>query len=158
MPKILDPQLYTAPQLEHLLLKTVFLLQLEHFLPWPPLPEFGGTVILCPHFVHSRPNEVSKNVGFPHFGQTFPAIINPSLFTYIITYIYIHIHIYPRRLPVNREIINSLHCSRLPSPTQKTMIPIRNQSNALVKNLSDSHNSQSSLALCLRCFCSPCST
>ena len=30
-------------------LKTVFFPKLEHFLPCPPFPAFGGTVIVAPH-------------------------------------------------------------------------------------------------------------
>jgi len=70
-------KLYVAPQLVHLLLKTVDFPQLEHFLPMPPFPLLAGFFIEAPHLEHSRPVGVSKNVALPHLGHILPAIASP---------------------------------------------------------------------------------
>jgi hypothetical protein len=68
--------LYSAPQLLHLLSNTVMRPQLAHFLPRPPFPELGGTIISYPHWLHLRlAPVVLKKVNSLQLGQSLPAIL-----------------------------------------------------------------------------------
>ncbi len=74
-------RIYSVPQVLHFLTpffvsvsNTVNSPQIEHLSPRPPRPLFAGVVATNPHFEHSLPVGVLKNVIALQDGHCFPAI------------------------------------------------------------------------------------
>jgi hypothetical protein len=74
-------RVYSVPQVLHFLApffvsvsNTVNSPQIEHLSPRPPRPLFAGVVATNPHFEHSLPVGVLKNVIALQDGHCFPAI------------------------------------------------------------------------------------
>lgn len=82
--------LYVVPQLEHRPFLTMYLPQIEHRAPRPPVPPCGGTTASRPHRVHLRPCGVRKKVCSPHSGQIFPAIVT---LPYVCVCVYMYVRI-----------------------------------------------------------------